>query len=212
VSAPATSLTGVTAEASRFWEQALARFLSLKIADDLTPDDAPDVDRGVDDYCRAMDWLIESVPSPDIHALAYKVRLSVERAAPFAEPLYADHARGILADIQRLSVMALAAAPQADPHPLWLEDRNRLHQLANRHAPMPQAFMDDLIAAMAAIERRIEETPATTVAGWAAKAALLLQLPSEGFDPSADQANGLLAEAADRFGFSHGGDNMGIAA
>jgi hypothetical protein len=146
VSAPATSLTGVTAEASRFWEQALARFLSLKIADDLTPDDAPDVDRGVDDYCRAMDWLIESVPSPDIHALAYKVRLSVERAAPFAEPLYADHARGILADIQRLSVMALAAAPQADPHPLWLEDRNRLHQLANRHAPMPQAFMDDLIA------------------------------------------------------------------
>ena len=190
------------------WDRAVARYVAAErlaaAADAVTDARRSDnaVERLGEEATKMQDVLIERTEAPDLAAIRLKLDLATARAEPFEDVLFDDHARAIVADIYRLADQPSAAI---DPHPQWLADRNRIHIIANRWSPMADGLMDDLTGMLSDMERRIGDTPAASAEGWAAKAALLLQLPSEGADACEEEANVVLREGATIFGLSSNG-------
>ena len=175
------------------WIAALAAYHYAEAHASRIPIDDSRGDPAVESVCNAMDHLIEGVRAPDMKALSLKLSLALARAEPFTEPLFTDHAAGIIADIKHLATFDLAAL---DPHPVWLADRNRLYTIANEHSPMSDDLMGALNGFMNDIEKRIVQTPAATPEGWIAKAVMVLRLQPEGFQPNDEDCGALLNEAA----------------
>jgi len=84
------------------WGEALADYLAKRDASDHTPDDAAGVDEKVDEYCDAMDHLIDNVVAPGVDEIRIKFHLAQQRSQGF-EGLHEDHRQGIVADLVRLA-------------------------------------------------------------------------------------------------------------
>jgi hypothetical protein len=83
------------------WERALAKYVGLREISNGLSDDSPDVDSAVDEYCEAMDHLIENVPAPHAKAVKIKLELALERASGFVA-MMPSHQSAIFTDITRL--------------------------------------------------------------------------------------------------------------
>jgi len=82
-----------------------------------------------------------------------------------------------------------------DPHRAWLDDRNQILATINKDGALTEPQINDLLATMIAIEKRIEETPARTSDGLVAKMVLALQVTAEGHELSEGSAADLIREA-----------------
>ncbi|MEG8058045.1 hypothetical protein QP150_16330 [Sphingomonas sp. 22L2VL55-3] len=82
-----------------------------------------------------------------------------------------------------------------DPHRAWLDDRNQILATINKDSALTEAQINDLLATMIAIEKRIEDTPARTSDGLVTKMVLALQVTAEGHELSEDAAAALIREA-----------------
>lgn len=82
-----------------------------------------------------------------------------------------------------------------DPHRAWLNDRNQILATINQGGVSTDAQVDELLAVMIGIEKRMNETPARTSDGLAAKMVLALQVTAEGHELSETAAADLIREA-----------------
>ena len=91
--------------------------------------------------------------------------------------------------------MATTASTITDPHRAWLDDRNQILATINKDGGLTEAQINDLLATMIGIEKRIEDTPARTSDGLVTKMVLALQVTAEGHELSEDTAAALIREA-----------------
>ncbi|NYD88887.1 hypothetical protein [Sphingomonas melonis] len=85
------------------WSEALAAYKAARAISDQCPIEHPQVDALCDTYCMAMDHLIDRVPARNLGDVVTKIDLALERAGGSVDELFADHARGIIADVKRLA-------------------------------------------------------------------------------------------------------------
>lgn len=90
------------AASRRRFEDALTEYQRLRKISDDCPLGEPHEDQMVDDYCVAMDHLIDEVPAPDLNAVIVKWELAQARAEGFCG-LIGDHEASIMADLRRLA-------------------------------------------------------------------------------------------------------------
>lgn len=97
------------------WDRAVANYLHHRAISDALVGDGErladgtyECDRLVDNYCEAMDDLIDDVRAPDLQALLYKLDLAQERAGGFCGGGLPLHWKGIRADIVRFAARGLA--------------------------------------------------------------------------------------------------------
>lgn len=86
------------------WSEALGDYRLKRAASDAIPVDGDGADEAVDEYCRAMDHLIEHVPAPDLPAVITKLELMTERFEGFEQPVITTTA--VMNDLRTLAVRA----------------------------------------------------------------------------------------------------------
>lgn len=91
--------------------------------------------------------------------------------------------------------IATTAGTITDPHRAWLDDRNQILATINKDGSLAEAQINDLLATMIAVEKRIEETPARTSDALVAKMVLALQVTAEGHELSQESAADLVRQA-----------------
>lgn len=103
----------MTATAAISWADALAAYeaadkaLSV-VAAQIDPDD-PQYAAALDDWCSAMDTLVERTPAPDMAAVAAKIRIAEVRTngpEGSGTQMLDDHWAAVKADIVRLAAAA----------------------------------------------------------------------------------------------------------
>ena len=78
---------------------ALADYEAKRAASDAMPLGTEGEDQAIDDWCGAMDHLIEDVSAPNCGAVATKLELALSRC----DGLFREHSHAILNDLRRLA-------------------------------------------------------------------------------------------------------------
>jgi hypothetical protein len=127
------------------WNEAIETYRAARAASDDLPDQPEDPkEAAIEDYCRAMDHLIDNVPAPNIPAVITKLELMRERYEGLEVPPTSETA--VMGDLRRLAAAeaqrrkgALILALHARYEAVW-EDFNRLDeaQPAQAHVDFTQ--------------------------------------------------------------------------
>lgn len=90
------------------FNEAYEQYKRVRAISDAMPPGADGEDAAVDEYCVAMDHLIEKVRAPSIAALRIKIALADSRAEGFCG-WFDDHRNAIMEDLAYLETRMLAA-------------------------------------------------------------------------------------------------------